>query len=227
MILISLILATFGRAETIAQLVQSLMVQEYSAFELIVVDQNPDDRVVPYLNSARECGILIKHIRMEKPNLSAARNLGIRHSEGAIVAFPDDDCWYQPDTLREVLTAFARHTQWQGVVAQWVEQVAAEVGQDQAEVLVEADWRNFRGGNASSITLFLKRSLFDSLGGFDERLGVGQWFGAGEETDLILRTLRLGALVGRWRGAQVHHPYAARASDKSRQIVQAGSRCLA
>jgi hypothetical protein len=63
----------------------------------------------------------------------------------------------------------------------------------------------FRDIPVSSITLFFQHSLIDRIGGFDGRLGVGQWFGAGEETDMIFRALRAGALVAHEPDARVHH----------------------
>lgn len=205
---VSLVLATVGRVDDVGRLVQSLIEQTSPAFELIVVDQNADDRLLPHVLTARQAGLAVNHVRLQPPNLSAARNLGIAQAQGDVVAFPDDDCWYEPQVIAAVLHAFQAPADWSGVVAQWVEQTQAHGGQPADPALSLARWRRFRDGDASSISLFIQASSLRQVGGFDARLGVGQWFGAGEETDLILTLLSSGARLGRCPDARVHHRYA-------------------
>lgn len=42
-------------------------------------------------------------------SLSKARNIGLDYVEGEYIAFPDDDCWYEPDTLSKVLNQLEFH----------------------------------------------------------------------------------------------------------------------
>jgi GT2 family glycosyltransferase len=74
-------------------------------------------------------------------------------------------------------------------------------------LLAQSAWRSFRGGDASSISLFLKKPLFTRLGGFDEHFGVGQWYGAAEETDFLLRALADSAKLLHCPIARVHHHF--------------------
>lgn len=205
---VSLILATYGRAEELARAVDSFMAQTDREFELIVVDQNPDDRLVPYVQKARQGGLDVLHVRMDKPGLSAARNRGIALARHGILAFPDDDCWYEPDTIARVRQAFAANPDLRGIIGCWVEQAGVKAPAH-PYFLDQQAWRQFRGGHASSISLFLDRGLFQSLGGFDERFGVGQWYGAAEETDFILHALASDARLQYRPGVRVHHAFAA------------------
>lgn len=205
---VSLILATLHRTEDLARLVGSLAAQTVRPWELIVVDQNSDDRLLPYVEQARSVGLAVQHLRMDRPSLSGARNLGIRNASGDVIAFPDDDCWYEPDAVEQVVQGLDRHAGWGALVAQWVEQAQGQGRQLTEGALLSADaWRSFRGGDASSISLFVRAEVFRHHGGFDERFGVGQWYGAGEETDFVLRTLSAGVLIGRWPEARVHHRF--------------------
>src|SRR5262249_2604201 len=95
---VSLVTCTLGdRKERLARLLQSLAPQGFRAFELIVVDQNPPGYIDEILQTCG-AGLRIKHVR-SAPGLSAARNVGLAQANGQIVGFPDDDCWYLPDTL--------------------------------------------------------------------------------------------------------------------------------
>jgi len=204
---ISLVLATVNRTLEVGRFVRSLVAQSASTFELIIVDQNKDDRLLPYIKDGRNLGLQIKHLRLEQPSLSGARNLGLQHASGSIVAFPDDDCWYEYDVVEKSCAAFAAADTTGGIIGCWVEQATARQEYQPATAISYEAWRNFRGRDASSISLFLKRDLFMSLGGFDERFGVGQWFGAAEETDLVLRALVRGATLVRNPTIRVHHHF--------------------
>ena len=87
---VSLVLATIGRTQEVGRLVESLLAQTDSNFELLVMDQNQDDRLACYLEQARSGGIDVSHHRMETPGLSSARNKGIGLARHEIVAFPTD-----------------------------------------------------------------------------------------------------------------------------------------
>lgn len=203
----SLILATLGRTDDVGHAILSLAAQSDRRFELIVVDQNPDDRLTPYLDEGKRAGLEIMHLRLDRPSLSGARNLGLAKASGDIVAFPDDDCWYEPDTIKHMLAAFEANASLDGLIGHWVEQAAAQNQTPQSALLSNDDWRRFRGGNASSITLFIKHDLLSRLGGFDERFGVGRWYGAAEETDFILRALASDAKLLSTPDVRVHHRF--------------------
>lgn len=197
----SLILATVGRTNELNRLFDSLVAQSYRNFDVIVVDQNRDDRLEPVLQRARSLGIILKHLRHCPPNLALARNAGIAAAGGKWLGFPDDDCWYEPRMLERIMGRSRRRDRPRGIVVRWVEQ-------DSALPPGLLSWQRssrFRDIPVSSITLFFERSVIDEIGGFDGRLGVGQWFGAAEETDIVLRALRAGALLAHEPAAHVHH----------------------
>jgi len=197
----SLILATVGRTVELNRLFDSLLVQTFHDFEVIVVDQNQDERLMPIVHRARCLGLAIRHVHHFPPNLALARNAGIAEASGQWLGFPDDDCWYEPHTLERIRLRSRHRDRPQGIISRWVEQDAPIP----PGLLSWHRSSRFRDIPVSSITLFFERSLLDRIGGFDGRLGVGQWFGAGEETDMILRALRADALVAHEPDARVHH----------------------
>lgn len=204
--LFSLILATVGRTAELDRLFDSLAAQSCQDFEVILIDQNTDGRLQPHIDRARFLGLDVHAQRLSPPNLAAARNLGMTLAKGDWIGFPDDDCWYEQDTLSNMLAASQQDANIEGMIACWVEEAAAKGAANPFSCRLKLDdWRNFRGGDASSISLFFKHSLIKRLGNFDSRLGVGQWFGAGEETDFVLRALTAGAHLAHCPSARVHH----------------------
>lgn len=206
---VSLVLATVGRSIEVGRCLRSLSTQTDSNFEVLLVDQNQDDRLLPFVQDALENGMALTHLRMAVPSLSGARNLGISNSNGQIIGLTDDDCWYETDTIANVRQACFEDDHIDGIVACWVEQTQARSGPPSVGALSSESWRCFRGGDASSISLFFRRTLFDRLGRFDDRFGIGQWYGAAEETDFVLRALASGALLKHCPNARVHHSFGA------------------
>ena len=96
----SLIVATRDRTTELARLVRSIDSQSKVDYELIIVDQNDDDRLVLILESGPHPE-KIRHVRCS-PGISRARNVGMECAQGEIIGFPDDDCWYPPKTLEIV-----------------------------------------------------------------------------------------------------------------------------
>lgn len=216
--LFTLVLATYGRSDVLGPMLASLAGQSERDFELVVVDQNPDERVVPMLEPIRAAGIPVVHLRASAPNLSAARNRGIEAARGDWVAFPDDDCWYETDCLARVKAAIKDRPQVDGWVANWVE--VGAVAAEARRPFDAAVFRAFRGGDASSITLFLRTDTVRQIAGFDVRIGVGRYYGAGEETDLMIRLLDHGAGIERLPAARVHHHHSDERPALSRAALQ-------
>lgn len=202
---LSLVMATYGRVDEIHRLLDSLDAQTSPAFELIIVDQNPDGFLAAIRARLESSSIVHRYMRIETSGLSMARNAGLEVASADIVGFPDDDCWYEPDTVAHVVEAF-EFPDIGGVVAHWCER-------DDSAVLPSTrldlqSLRGFRLGlSACSICLFFRRSVVDHAGRFDQRLGVPKWFGSGEEHDLLLRVLSQGAAIPYRAGIRVHHPY--------------------
>ena len=207
---LSLIIATLGRTLEIDRLITTLVNQSFKNFEIIIVDQNADDRLNYLMQHAENNGLNLTHLRHHPPNLAHARNLGIAVAKGTWCGFPDDDCWYESTTLEHVLDRCRKNDMPHGVVGRWVEQ-------DPALTAASFCWKkssHFRDLPVSSITLFLHKSVLTRLGGFDTRLGVGLWFGAAEETDLVLRALKAESNIVYDPSIRVHHKVADALNDR-------------
>jgi glycosyltransferase involved in cell wall biosynthesis len=184
---LSLVLATLGRTDEISRLFKSVVVGRDAPVEVIVVDQNSDDRLTTALAVGRALGLDIQQLRIApRRGLSLARNEGLRHVRYSIVAFPDDDCWYESNVCQSVIDKFAARPRIDGLVARWGDR---HDGQGPGQLLNPDRQRSFAGIPIASICLFLRTDAVIAVGGFDENLGVGTWAGSSEETDLVFRLL--------------------------------------
>lgn len=200
----SLVVATLGRTAELGRFLAALDAQTARGFELIVVDQNEDERLLPVLAPYRG-RFPIRHLR-SAPGLSRARNVALPHAGGEVVAFPDDDCLYPADLLEGAARFFQAHPRTHGILVR-------PVGEDGATLLEYRDEpapvsRLNVNGRAISFTLFLRREVVAAVGGFDETLGLGAGtpWGAGEDIDYPLRALDAGFRLEYVPGLAVVHP---------------------
>jgi len=209
----SLVLATVERTKEVKRFLEHLDRQTYRDFELIVVDQNPDDRLVPILEAYKK-RFPILHLRSER-GLSRARNVGLKHISGDIVAFPDDDCWYPPDLLEHVARFFREHPDIDVLTGRSVDENGElSAGRSDASSGLVNFFNVWKRGR--SISMFLKSAVITRIGDFDESLGVGAGtpWGAGEETDYLLRTLKNGFRIYYKADLTIYHPQPVKRYDE-------------
>jgi len=90
-------------ADKIKSLLDSLMKVEYdkNKFEVVIVDGNSTD-------NTREIVVQypVRLMAEERRGLNAARNTGLRHSKGEIIAFTDGDCVVPKNWLNKIIENF-------------------------------------------------------------------------------------------------------------------------
>jgi len=201
----SLVLATIERTTELKRFLDSLDAQTYRDFELIVVDQNLDDRLTPILASYAGRWPLL-HLRSPK-GLSRARNIGLRRISGDLLCFPDDDCWYPPELLAQVAAFFGRFPQYDGYTGRAVNESGIAVGGRYDKQPGDISFYN-AWNRAMSFAIFLRVSVFRSVEYFDESLGVGSGtrYGSAEETDYLIRAIQQGHALYYDPALFVFHP---------------------
>jgi 2-beta-glucuronyltransferase len=183
---ISLVLCTLGdRKKQLVRLLQSLEHQQFKGFEIVLVDQNSSGYLDDILKT-KCAGIALKHVSSGR-GLSIARNVGLLNTTGGIVGFPDDDCWYPPDTLAKVASFFHKNPKIDILLGRTVDEFGRP-SLSAPRMQSGAVNRSNIWISGNSNTLFVRRDVVPAGGGFDEKIGVGapSRYQSGEETDFIL-----------------------------------------
>lgn len=94
--LVSVILPVYNRAWCVERAIRSVLAQTYRPIELIVVDDGSTDGTREVVE---RFGASLTLLVQERSGAYPARNLGLRHARGELVAFADSDDAWLPDRL--------------------------------------------------------------------------------------------------------------------------------
>jgi glycosyltransferase involved in cell wall biosynthesis len=191
-----LIIGTRERAAFLNRMLASVANDAALISKIVIVDQS-DGFETESVAKAHASVLPVDYVRDAQRGLSRARNRGIARlidADFEVIAFPDDDCRYQPDTLRKVLSHFSSDNSLDIVTSLSVNEFGTPT---------QGRWRKTPAllnrynvwSCQTSYTTFYRKNIFRTVGQFNETLGVGagtKW-GAGEETEFMLRALNLGA----------------------------------
>lgn len=196
----SLITATLGRVDEVRVLCESLSRQTFKDFELYIVDQN-EHRLLENVIKEFEHKFIIHYIRNNQKGLSLNRNIALRRATGDYLGFPDDDCYYAPDTLEKVYETSMQVPTTRFVAISVYDTNTNNIQRNSLKYeLSKKDILSV----CCSINMFVHNEAIL----FDERLGVGTFFASGEETDFLYSQIRNNDDFGLFcPAASVFHPF--------------------
>lgn len=182
---ISVIIATYNRGVHLKNLLASLAKQNHPSLEIIVADQNEDDRVYRIIEESPQLTEDVEVIKVRVANLSNARNRGFEISAGELIFFPDDDSLVPEAFIEKIVSRFRSRENIDFIslpvrehdVPPYDRLGEIPITQKNANVLT----------TASSIVY--RRKVIRDTGPFDVRLGLGGEFEAAEDLDYMLRVL--------------------------------------
>lgn len=221
----SVIVATRNRPERLAACLVSLLRLDYPRYEVLVVDNDPDDEVTAELVRTRFGAYpQIRYVRERVRGLGAAHNRGMTEAQGRILAFTDDDVIVDSQWLAALAEGFTT-TGGVGCVTGLILPAALETP---AQLLIERHGRFGKGftlrifdwdGNRPADPLFpftagrfgsganmaFDAALLRELGGFDPATGAGTPARGGDDLSAFFRVVACGRRLVYQPGALIWH----------------------
>lgn len=181
--LISIIIPTFNRSQVLLRAINSVLNQTHKDFELIIIDDGSTDQtydlLLALINDEK-----IKYFKSENSGVSAARNLGVKHSVGEYITFLDSDDEWLPHKLFDQINFLKLETEHRIVFGEeiWIRN-GVRVNQKKihqksgGSIFKECVQQCF----IAPSSVLMERSLFLEMNGFNEEFLVC------EDYDLWLR----------------------------------------
>lgn len=231
---ISVIVCTRNRPQQLAQCLRSLLCLSQRPEQILVVDNAPADDATRSL-VAQMPGI--QYVLEPRPGLSVARNTGIRHSTGDIIAFTDDDAIVHPDwsvRLQQefhdpkvmVVTGLMLPAELETEAQLIFHRGSGGPGWGYRSLTFDTQffeemkhlgvpvWRIGAGANMA-----FRRQAFELVGYFDERLGAGA-SGCSEDSEVWYRILAAGWICRYEPTAVIYHHHRSDLDGLKQQAYQ-------
>lgn len=231
---VTVIVCTRNRPDSLEKCLASLARQDPPPDEVLVVDNDPANertrktvQKYPGFTWLPEPG----------PGLSRARNMGIRHAKGEIIAWTDDDTFAHRNWIGAIRTVFANPTisGMTGLVLTGALETSAQVrferdfgGFQRGFRRFTLDWQFFEEMKDRGVPTWLagaganmafRREVLEQLGPFDERLGAGA-AGCSEDSEYWYRMLAAGLSIQYEPAAVVSHFHRATEDDFQLQMEE-------
>jgi glycosyltransferase involved in cell wall biosynthesis len=168
---VSVIVPVRNAERLLPSLIHAVSAQDYPAErrELLLVDNGSTDGTSRIIRDSERQGV--RGVREPAGGSYRARNTGVRISSGSVLAFTDADCTPEPTWLSQGV---------QCMVNEGIDVLAGRVRQEVAGhanffqmieqiVYLRQAWYQTQGFGATA-NLFVRRKVFETLGGFDGRL---------------------------------------------------------
>lgn len=185
---VSIITAVFNRSDTIGHALQSVHSQSWKNIEHIVIDGGSTDGTVRIVESYRSK--ISVFISEPDKGIYDALNKGLSNATGDVVGFMhSDDYFFDSDVVHRIALAFSDDS---------VDGIYGDleyVSKDNINSVVRR-WKSgtylpsklARGWMPPHPTLYLRRTVFEKLGGFDTSYRIAA------DYEAILRYLALGKI---------------------------------
>ncbi len=238
---VTVVLCTRDRAQLVRGCLQNLAKLEHKSLDFVVVDNAPSsDDTQKVFDETVGDDDRFRYVREPLPGLSRARNTGLAHATGDVVAFTDDDVTVDSMWILGLLRGFRRGEEI-GCVTGMVATASIE-GPAEAFFDSRVTWassctpRVYRrkdptagplhpwaaGQFGTGANFAFRTKVLRELGGFDECLGAGSYTKGGEDLDIFVRALLADEAIAYEPFALVWHTHRTDVSQLEDQMFAYG-----
>ncbi len=226
------VIATRDRPDMLDRCLASILEQDHSDFEIVVVDSASDGPETRELLAGKYAGVPRLHYRREeRPGLARAHNLGLQNSHADFVAFTDDDVVADRGWLSTLAEGFASQPGVGAVTGGILPaelQTRAQYWTERHGAFLKDTKRHYfdLGKNRPTSPLFpyaagmmgsganmaFSRAALEAMGPFDPALGAGTLARGGDDLDAFVSVIEAGFTLAYVPDAIVWH-YHRRSED--------------
>ena len=221
----SLIICTKDREEALQRCLQSLekLHTPYTPLEIVLVDNRSTDGTSDVISQYKEDSKWnVVSVFCNQIGLGNARNTGVENSNGEMLIFTDDDCLVEPNYFIQLCNQ--------------LEQYPADFGGGQILLVNEDDDERIanmqfsdiktlkpgvpylRAGTIQGANMFVRREVFDAIGGFNPQMGSGTPFSC-EDIEFMARA-NSHEYIGRlFPSLIVHHDHRRRRGSAAAKTI--------
>jgi glycosyltransferase involved in cell wall biosynthesis len=189
--MVSIIIPNYNHARFVSDAIQSIISQDYSNFEIIVVDDGSTDDSHAVI---AKFGKRVQYIWQKNQGLSAARNTGIRTARGDFIGVLDADDMYEPGFMSSLVPVLVENPDAAGVYCgyQFVDHQNNPLPQRESRLIPDEQlYQALLDGNfLVPESLLVRRCCYDDVGLFDES------FDACEDWEMWLRITKQYRVIG-------------------------------
>jgi hypothetical protein len=191
--MVSVIIPVFNGARFLRDAIDAVLVQDYPALEVIIVDDGSTDDIE---QAVAALPIDVRFFRQKNAGPSAARNRGLRDANGELIAFLDvDDLWPENNLVSLAETLLGDPTADVVIGCAQLARIDREV----------EGGMEFVGNPDESFPHYIgsalyRRAVFQRIGDFDEDMWFGEdtdWFTRAKEQALNVKRLDQISLIVR------------------------------
>lgn len=205
----SVIIPLYNKAKDIQKTMESLFAQNFSDFEVIVVNDGSTDgseKVVKSITDAR-----IKLFNKKNEGVALTRNYAVEKANSKHIAFLDADDYWHPHHLENLNNLIDKFPQEQWYATAYEKKHNQKLISSMiSPILEKGEWigivddyfkNSLIDALAWTSAVCMKKSFFQKLNGFDATITNG----AGEDTDLWIRAALASPLIFATRVSARHN----------------------